>query len=294
MPPRSANAVVAAPVLGVHVFPGPRPVLLIHGLGGDARRDWIEPGWPSALAEAGRGMVAVDLPGHGSSPAASAGASPTTPPAALPTVPPPTSPAASSAALPTVPPPTALPAASPPAPPTASAAALSGAISVGAVVAGLASAIEATGQEQADVVGYSLGARLAWSLAATGRVRRLVLGGLRPNDPMAGLDVAALGAVVRGEADPSQPRIARLADLIARADDPDAMLRFVAALGADLFDPAVDVPAVPTLLVAGADDRRLDDLAAMVPAAAYVVVPGDHQGALLSAEFRAAVLDFLA
>jgi pimeloyl-ACP methyl ester carboxylesterase len=215
-------------------------VLLVHGLDRSARLDWVEPGWPQALAVAGRGTIAVDLPGHGSCPVAR---------------------------------------------PVA--------VSVSAIVAALLATIEATGEEQIDVVGYSLGARLVWPLAATGRVRRLVLGGLNPNDPMAGLDVGLLAAVVRGEAESSQPKLARLAGRIARAADPESMLRLVEALSTHLFDPAVDVPTVPTLLIAGADDRPLDQLAATLPAAAHVVVPGNHVGALLSPEFRAAVLDFI-
>lgn len=215
-------------------------MLLVHGLGRSARLDWVEPGWPRALAAAGRGAIAVDLPGHGSCPAAR--------PAA---------------------------------------------VSVSAVVAAMVAMIDATGEEQVDVIGYSLGARLAWPLAATGRVRRLVLGGLNPTDPMAGLDIGLLTAVVRGEAESSQPKLTRLAGRIARAADPESMLRLVEALSAHLFDPAVDVPTVPTLLVAGADDRRLDQLAATLPAAAHVVVPGDHLGALLSPDFRTTVLEFI-
>ena len=215
-------------------------MLLVHGLDHSARLDWVEPGWPAALAAAGRGALAVDLPGHGSCPLARPGA-----------------------------------------------------ISVNAIVAALLATIEATGEEQIDVVGYSLGARLVWPLAATGRVRRLVLGGLNPNDPMAGLDLGLLAALVRGEAEPSQPKLARLAGLIARAPDPESMLRLVEALSTDLFDPAVDVPTVPTLLIAGAEDRPLDQLAARLPAAVHLVVPGDHRGALRSPDFRAAVLDFI-
>jgi len=215
-------------------------VLLVHGLGRSARLDWVEPGWPQALAAAGRGAIAVDLPGHGSCPAAR--------PAA---------------------------------------------VSVSAIVTAMVAMIDATGEERADVIGYSLGARLAWPLAATGRVRRLVLGGLNPNDPMAGLDIGLLTAVVRGEAESSQRKLTRLAGRIARAADPYSMLWLVEALSTQLFDPAVDVPTVPTLLIAGADDRRLDQLAATLPAAAHVVVPGDHLGALLSSDFRAAVLDFI-
>ena len=56
--------------LAVHSFPGERPVLLVHGFTSSAQIDWIEPGWPQALAAQGRGTVAVDLPGHGSCPAA--------------------------------------------------------------------------------------------------------------------------------------------------------------------------------------------------------------------------------
>ena len=56
--------------LAVHSFPGERPVLLVHGFTSSAQLDWIEPGWPQALAAQGRGTVAVDLPGHGSCPAA--------------------------------------------------------------------------------------------------------------------------------------------------------------------------------------------------------------------------------
>ena len=45
-------------------------MLLVHGFTSSAQIDWIEPGWPQALAAQGRGTVAVDLPGHGLCPAA--------------------------------------------------------------------------------------------------------------------------------------------------------------------------------------------------------------------------------
>jgi pimeloyl-ACP methyl ester carboxylesterase len=111
--------------LAVHAFPGERAVLLIHGFTRSAELDWIEPGWPLALAAQGRGAIAVDLPGHGSCPPADPGA-----------------------------------------------------VSVNAITAAMVAVIDGTGQERADVIGYSLAARLARTLAATGRVGRLVLGGL--------------------------------------------------------------------------------------------------------------------
>lgn len=64
-------------------------------------------------------------------------------------------------------------------------------------------------------------------------------------------------------------------------------------LAAQPFDPTVDIPTVPTLVVAGTDDNPLDKLPATLPDATYLAVPGDHFGALMSAEFRAATIDFV-
>jgi pimeloyl-ACP methyl ester carboxylesterase len=48
-------------------YPGADPVLLVHGFGSDADATWGATGWLTALADAGRGALAVDLRGHGSS-----------------------------------------------------------------------------------------------------------------------------------------------------------------------------------------------------------------------------------
>jgi pimeloyl-ACP methyl ester carboxylesterase len=52
---------------------------------------------------------------------------------------------------------------------------------------------------------------------------------------------------------------------------------------------------VPTLVVAGEqDERQAAELAAALPDARYVPVPGGHGAAPLQPQFAAAILDFLA
>lgn len=45
------------------------PVLLLHGLATSSRRTWRETGWIDLLHDAGRSVIAPDLPGHGGAPA---------------------------------------------------------------------------------------------------------------------------------------------------------------------------------------------------------------------------------
>ncbi len=44
------------------------PVLLVHGFASSFLRNWVEPGWVDLLRDAGREVLAVDLPGHGDAP----------------------------------------------------------------------------------------------------------------------------------------------------------------------------------------------------------------------------------
>ncbi|GER21855.1 hydrolase [Zafaria cholistanensis] len=48
---------------------GLRPVLLLHGFASSTALNWENTGWIRALTDAGRRVIAVDLPGHGASPA---------------------------------------------------------------------------------------------------------------------------------------------------------------------------------------------------------------------------------
>ena len=170
-----------------------------------------------------------------------------------------------------------------------------------AVVTAVADVIRSIGADRVDVIGYSLGARLAWELpAATGRVRRLVLGGLSPFEPFAGVDVVAVARAVDGEP-PADPFAGMMAGMVSGAGrDTDSLLALIAGLGSEPFapeGPAASRPDVPTLFAAGSDDpmtQGLDGLTAVIPDARLVRVPGDHLGALHSPEFREAALTFLA
>ncbi|WP_017793537.1 alpha/beta fold hydrolase [Leucobacter salsicius] len=53
------------------------PIVLIHGFASSAAEDFINTGWGEALAAAGRTAIAVDLPGHGDSPAIASAANAT-------------------------------------------------------------------------------------------------------------------------------------------------------------------------------------------------------------------------
>lgn len=173
-----------------------------------------------------------------------------------------------------------------------------------AVIAALVAAIDTLDADQVDVVAYSLGARLAWELpaASTGRVRRLVLGGLSPFEPFAAVDAAALrravdGGEAGGEA-AGDPLTGMMAAMVtAPGKDTASLAALIAGLGSEPFAPQEGAPDVPALFVAGADDPMsggIDELVAAIPGASILRVPGDHRGALDSAEFRDAAVAFLA
>ncbi len=161
----------------------------------------------------------------------------------------------------------------------------------------LADTIAASGQDVADVIGYSLGARLAWALAGTGAVRRLVLGGLGAMDPFAGMDVDALAAVAAGSAAPADPMQGMFAQIITSPGlDTPSVLALIEGLGAEPFDPAAGAPTVPTLFVSGTEDQMshgIEALVAAIPGATLDRVPGDHFAALGSPAFREAAVAFV-
>jgi pimeloyl-ACP methyl ester carboxylesterase len=169
-------------------------------------------------------------------------------------------------------------------------------VTTGEVVGLLAEVVREAGGT-VDAVGYSLGARLAWDLAARGGVRRAVLGGLSPVEPFTTVDLDAARTAIAGGPEPTDPltsvivRMARLPGL-----DPAAVMNLVQGLAAEPFDPRKGPPAIPVLLLAGVDDlvtRGDEGLAAVLPDARIIRVPGDHLAALHTPQFRAAAFEFL-
>ncbi|MEU5860323.1 alpha/beta fold hydrolase [Nonomuraea sp. NPDC047529] len=155
-----------------------------------------------------------------------------------------------------------------------------------------------TGDGPLDVVGYSLGARLAWELPelAPDRVRAVVLGGLSPFEPFAALDVAALRSAVAG-GEPGDPMTGMIASMIAGASggDPEraaGLVRLVEGLRGTPFEPKGWAGRTPPVFVAGSQDMMtsgIENVVALVPGARLVTVPGDHRAALAGPEFRAAI-----
>jgi pimeloyl-ACP methyl ester carboxylesterase len=181
-----------------------------------------------------------------------------------------------------------------------------------ALLADLAATIAATGGPGLDVLGYSLGARLSWSLAADAglRVRRLVLGGYDGRLLFEGVDARRLSALVgdlgaadapaahgreaaRTAADPTR-RIAGIVHAV-RGNDREALTALVTGLpGTVTHDPE---PQIPTLVAAGTADPLASGaelLAAGLPDGEYLPIPGrDHVSAVPSGVFRRAVVEFL-
>jgi pimeloyl-ACP methyl ester carboxylesterase len=157
-----------------------------------------------------------------------------------------------------------------------------------------------------DIVGYSLGSRLAWEFGATQPeiVHRLVLGGPNVADPLAAFDlVAAQDYLADGTpiADESTARLLKMA-LVLPSNNIFALLSLVEAIKAEPYDPAEAVPHVPMLLVAGDKDERapsLPQLAGLARAAGAMVeevmLPGrNHTNAITSRAFKQAAITFLA
>lgn len=238
--------------------PTAKPVLLLHGFASSAKLNWEDSGWVRALTDAGRKVITVDLPGHGSS----------------------TAPEDMDAYSPS----------------RIRADLLQ--ILLDAHVHPLDSNRPGSG---VDIIGYSLGSRLAWEFGATQPelVHRMVLGGPGSGDPLAAFDLAAAqrfltdGTPIQDESTDGLLRMARLVP----TNDVFALLTMVEAIKREPFVPGDAVPHMPLLLVAGDEDERartLPDLADLSGRAEIVWLPGrTHTNAVTARAFKSAAIEFL-
>jgi pimeloyl-ACP methyl ester carboxylesterase len=159
------------------------------------------------------------------------------------------------------------------------------------------------GLDDYDLGGYSLGGRLVLRLLARGaRPARAVVGGqgfdaLDAQSSRTGGYRRVLAAIADGGAfEPGSPEEGLAGWVKQIGADPRAIGYVIGSSVATPLDALRQVP-VPTLIVAGDRDSRSEsaaELAAILPNGQVVLVPGDHESALGTPEFAAAVLDFLA
>jgi pimeloyl-ACP methyl ester carboxylesterase len=158
---------------------------------------------------------------------------------------------------------------------------------------------------RADLMGYSLGARLAARAAAANpnRVSNLVLGGVgarlleaRDSEPGAMTMAQAMRAPNTGEISDATLRGFRQ---FAENQGEDRLALAACSDGLATSAAGIDFGAIraPSLVVTGNRDEIAgspNDLAAVIPGAKAVILPGcDHFSAIPHALFKAAVFDFL-
>jgi len=158
------------------------------------------------------------------------------------------------------------------------------------------------GIAKADLMGYSMGARLALAaaLARPERLHNLIIGGVGgrmfeaspPGNPMAdAMDADDPNAI----SDPLLRSFRHFAD--EQGEDRKALAACARAQHGSFDRDALAQLRVPTLVVAGARDALAGDpeiLAHAIPGARAITLPGcDHFSAIPHALFKATVFDFL-
>ncbi len=158
------------------------------------------------------------------------------------------------------------------------------------------------GVERADLMGYSMGARLslAAALAAPKRFPLLILGGIGDRQFETHLRTDALAEAMETAdpdsiANPLLRSFRRFAD--EQGEDRMALAALSRAQDAPFERAMLPALSMPVLVVAGARDELAGDpdgLARAVPDGRAVTVPGcDHFSTIAHALFKAAVFDFL-
>jgi len=152
-----------------------------------------------------------------------------------------------------------------------------------------------------DLAGYSLGGRIVVRMLARDAApgRAIVAGqGLAKVCGVqgGGVNHRVLTALVTGTPIESNSADAIVAQAFSRVGtDPSVLLQILDSL-VPTPERVLQEISVPTLVVIGEQDDRddADKLAALVPNARFVRVPGDHGGAFVAKEFATAACEFLA
>ncbi|GFZ93315.1 alpha/beta fold hydrolase [Nesterenkonia alkaliphila] len=154
--------------------------------------------------------------------------------------------------------------------------------------------------------GYSMGSRISWEFAHQHPqlVGSLVMGGSPVSDDVYQVAPAQARSWARGGPEPADEATRRFITVAAALPGQNLphVVELRLALAQDPYRPEETVPAVPTLVVAGAQDSiaagaaRLAQLVRAAGAAAeFVEIPGrNHINVLTAREYKQTVLNFLA
>jgi pimeloyl-ACP methyl ester carboxylesterase len=226
------------------------PILLIHGFASNVMTNWVNPGWVSALTQAGRRVIAYDNRGHGESEK------------------------------------------------------LYDADAYGApsMAEDGRRLLDHLRIERADVMGYSMGARIAAFLvmAHPARVRSVVFAGLGINMVRGMVGTGPIAKALEA------PRVEDVTNDTARSFRvfAESTVSDLKALAACMRGPREKVTAdqlaaitVPALVAVGSEDVIAGsgaELASLIPGAQFFDIPGrDHMKAVGDVRFKQGVLDFL-
>ncbi|MBT2187764.1 alpha/beta fold hydrolase [Sphingobium nicotianae] len=159
--------------------------------------------------------------------------------------------------------------------------------------------IPALGLGAFDLVGYSMGSRLAVKLIGRGLApEKLILGGMglegltnwkaRRDHFLALLD--RFDTAKAGDAD-----FVSISFMRSRKVDPVALSRLLLSM-TDIAPEVLDRITMPTLVLCGADDSdngSADALVQALPNARRGTIPGNHMSAVTMPSFGAAIVDYL-
>ena len=156
-----------------------------------------------------------------------------------------------------------------------------------------------------DVLGYSLGSRLAWEFAAWNPdlVEHLVMGGPGANDMLAGFEIEQARKFLASGEEINDDLTASIMQIVAAepSNDAEALFKLIEGIKTEPFEPEAKVPSTPTLLVAG----DLDDLATTMPQLRRLLKDAgtrnevlwltgrNHANAVTSREFKEKTVQFL-